>query len=183
MDLIWYALIGVGTLIAVVWLRSATDKKVEITLNDAVIAAIAVVLALVIGGKISKFGIGPSGVTAETTREAILSSAEQPIIAQVTPLPVASVAEAAKGGVGDIPAMVRDRVQGLDFTLGFGGYAPWAIQEYFNALTPYDFFRYAIILEPDGRLFGLTDARSLQGLPGSCLADLVRELRRRPQRR
>ena len=46
MDLIWYALIGVGTFIAVVWLRSATDKKVEITLNDAVIAAIFVVLAL-----------------------------------------------------------------------------------------------------------------------------------------
>jgi len=42
-------------------LRSATAGKVEITLNDAIIAAIAAALALLVSGKLSKVVVGSEG--------------------------------------------------------------------------------------------------------------------------
>ncbi len=115
-------IIAITVLVGVVALRSATAGKVVITLNDAIIAAIAVALALLISGKLTKIVVGSEGVTIETTRDAILSSAAQPIAQQVNALPVAPVEQAMKGGIAEIPEMVRQRVQGLDFMLNFGGY-------------------------------------------------------------
>jgi hypothetical protein len=73
------AIITITVLAGVVALRSATAGKVEITLNDAIIAAIAAVLALLVSGKLSKVVVGSEGVTIETARDAILSSAAKPI--------------------------------------------------------------------------------------------------------
>jgi len=72
-------IIAITVLVGVVALRSATAGKVVITLNDAIIAAIAVALALLISAKLTKIVVGSEGVTIETTRDAILSSAAQPI--------------------------------------------------------------------------------------------------------
>jgi hypothetical protein len=155
------AIITVAVLAGVVALRSATGGKVEITLNDAIIAAIAAALALLVSGKLSKVVVGSEGVTIETARDAILSSAAQPISQQVKPLPVAPLEQALKGGLAEMPDMVRRRVQGLDFMLGFGGYDQAVIKSYLETLTRYDFFRFIIVLTPDNRLFGMIDARSL----------------------
>jgi hypothetical protein len=155
------AIITVVVLGGVVALRSATGGRIQVTLNDAIIAAIAAALALLVSGKLSKLGIGPEGVTIETAKEAILSSTALPIAQQVKPLPVASVEQALKGGVGEIPDMVRRRVQGLDFVLGLGGYEWNILKAYLETLTRYDFFRFVIVLAPDQKLFGIIDARSL----------------------
>ena len=72
-------IIAITVLVGVVALRSATAGKVVITLNDAIIAAIAVALALLISAKLTKIVVGSEGVTIETMRDAILSSAAQPI--------------------------------------------------------------------------------------------------------
>ena len=69
------AIITITVLAGVVALRSATAGKVEITLNDAIAAA----LALLVSGKLSKVVVGSEGVTIETARDAILSSAAKPI--------------------------------------------------------------------------------------------------------
>jgi CBS domain-containing protein len=155
------AIITITVLAGVVALRSATAGKVQITLNDAIIAAIAAALALLVSGKLSKVVVGSEGVTIETAREAILSSAAKPIAQQVNALPVVPLEQALKGGVGEIPNMVRRRVQGLDFMLGFGGYDQTVLKAYLETLTRYDFFRYIILLTQDNRLFGMVDARSL----------------------
>jgi CBS domain-containing protein len=155
------AFIVVAVLAAVVALRSATSGRWEITLNDALIAAIAAALVLLVSGNIDKFGVGTSGITVEMTKKAILASADRPITQQVAPLPVIPVEQALKGGVAEIPEMVRHRVQGLDFVLGFGGYDPNALKAYLETLTRYDFFRFVIIQTPDRKLVGMLDARSL----------------------
>jgi hypothetical protein len=163
-------IIAITVLVGVVALRSATAGKVVITLNDAIIAAIAVALALLISGKLTKIVVGSEGVTIETTRDAILSSAAQPIAQQVNALPVAPVEQAMKGGIAEIPEMVRQRVQGLDFMLNFGGYDQTILKTYLETLTRYAFFRYIILLKPDKSLFGMLDARSLLAVlqdPGS----------------
>jgi hypothetical protein len=85
------AIITLAVLGGVVALRSATGGRVEVTLNDAIIAAIAAALALLVSGKLSKVVVGSEGVTIETAREAILSSTAQPIAEQVKPLPVAPI--------------------------------------------------------------------------------------------
>ena len=155
------AIITVVVLGGVVALRSATGGRIQVTLNDAIIAAIAAALALLVSGKLSKVVVGSEGVTIETAREAILSSTAQPTAQQVEPLPVAPIEQALKGGVAEIPDMVRRRVQGLDFVLGLGGYDPNVIKTYLETLTRYDFFRFIIVLTPDRRLFGMIDGRSL----------------------
>jgi CBS domain len=155
------AAIAVGVLVAVVALRSATSRRWEITLNDALIAAIAVALVLLVSGNISKFNLTTSGVTFEMAKTAILASADRPIEQQVAPLPVLPLEEASKGGVTEIPEMVRRKVQGLDFVLGFGGYDANAMKTYLETLTRYDFFRLVVIQSRDRKLVGVLDARSL----------------------
>lgn len=155
------AVVTVAVLVAVVAVRSLTGGRIEIRLNDAIIAAIAAVLTLFVFGRISKFGVGSEGVTVETAKQAILSASAQPIDRQVALLPVAPVEEALKGGVGLIPSMVHREVQGLDFLLGGGGYDPHAVQEYLETLTRYPFFRFVTLLDPNGSLFGMIDARKL----------------------
>src|SRR5262249_29777059 len=85
----------------------------------------------------------------------------QPIDQQVAALPVAPVEEALKGGVAEIPSMVHRGLQGLDFLLGAGAYDPHAVQEYLETLTKYPFFRFVILLNPNGSLFGMIDAGKL----------------------
>lgn len=88
------AVITIAVLAGVVTLRSVTARKVEVTLNDALIAAIAAALALLVSGKLSKVVVGTEGVTIETTKEAILSAAAKPIAQQVKPLPVLPLEQA-----------------------------------------------------------------------------------------
>jgi hypothetical protein len=153
-------IVTLATLIFVVTLRSATNKNVEITLNDAIIAAIAGGLALLISGKIAKLIIGAEGVTIETTKQAIITSTNTKITKQVLPIQV--VSEAEKGALEELPNFVGRRVQALDFTLGRRYYQADVIKKYLETLTSYDFFRYVILNNPNGTLFGMIDASSLK---------------------
>jgi hypothetical protein len=154
-------LVAIGVLVAVVVLRTLSGGKIEIKLNDAVIAAIAAGLALLLSGRITKLVVGTEGLTVETTRAAILSASEKHIDQQVSPLPVVPVEDALKGGVGEIPVMVARQVQGLDFMLGLGGYQPEVIQQYLATLTKYSFFRFIFLLDQGHRLLAVIDANEL----------------------
>jgi hypothetical protein len=90
------AAITVAALAGAITLRSVTAGRIEITLNDAVVAAIAAMLVLVLSGNIDKMGIGKEGFTFEFKK-----AAEQEIKGQVkelTPLPVSPLPQASKGG-------------------------------------------------------------------------------------
>lgn len=156
-------------LIAVVGLRTYTDGKIEVKLTDAAIAIIAAGLMLFMTGRISKLVVGSAGVTVETTREIILAASAQPIGNQVskvasTALPVVNVDVALKAGVGDIPALVKREVPALEFVLGNNGYVGLAIQQYFETLVKYPFFRFVVILKSDKSLFGMIDGRKMLGI-------------------
>jgi CBS domain protein len=151
-------LVAVLVLVAAVALRTVSQGKIEIKLNDAIIAAIAVALALLLSGRITKLAVGSGGLTVET---AILKASAKPIAQQVTALPVVRVEEALKGGVDEIRSMVDRKVQGLDFLLGAGGYQPDVIQQYLSTLTNYTFFRFVILLDRDRNLVAVVDGNKL----------------------
>ena len=114
------AVVALVMLIVAVEARSRTKGRVQITLPDVVIAAIAAGLSLFLSGGISKLIVSTTGITVE---KAIVQAAQRPVTSQVTqlqvtPLPVAPVEEALKGGVSEIPELVRRQVQALEFLLG-----------------------------------------------------------------
>jgi hypothetical protein len=152
---------GLLLLIALVAIRTASAGRIEVKPTDAAIAAIPVVLWLLASGQVTKLAVGAEGITVETTRMAILEAADRPIENQVSPLPVATVEIAAKGSIADIPALVARGIAALEFQLGFGGYVGDVIREYFEALTASPSFRYVVITNPDGTLFGIMDAHRL----------------------
>jgi CBS domain-containing protein len=156
------ALLTVAVLIAAVAIRSMSDKRVEITLTDAMIAATTAVLVLLVAGRISKFGLSAQGLTVETAKQAILAAAGRPIDQQVK-LPLRSVDIAPKLDVGQIPILVARQIEALEFFLGGKpvSYQGNDVQQYLEILTKHTFFQYVIILEPDGHLFGMIDARQL----------------------
>ena len=154
------AIIAALALIAAVAIRGLSHGRVEIKLNDAIIAAIAAGLTLLISGRISKFVVGSEGLTVETAREAILSASASPIGDQVTPLPVEGVEEAMKGSVSAIPQLIERQVQALDLMLG-GQYVPDAMKQYLQTLTKYPFFRFVVLVKPDHAMYGIYDASKL----------------------
>jgi hypothetical protein len=173
--------IGFIVLAGLVLLRGLTAGRVEVKLADAAIAVIPVVLVLFATGQIQKLAIGAEGITIETARDAILGASATSITGQVSPLPVAPVEVAAKGGMAEIPHLIAQGVQGLNFRLGAGYYAGPAIEEYLRQLTPYPAFRFVVITKSDGTLFGVMDARKLQqvvaqntvGVSWSQLAEML----------
>lgn len=153
--------VTVAVLAAVVGIRAVSKGQIEIRLNDAVIAVMGAFLVLFMSGRIDKFAVSGQGITVETAKRAILTASARPIQQQVSPLPVAPVEEALKGGVSMIPSMIAHGVGSLDFLMGENGYAPQAVQKYLETLTAYPFFRLVTLLTPDGKIFGFVDARRL----------------------
>jgi hypothetical protein len=157
---------GLLVLVALVATRTLSAGKIEVRMTDAAIAAVPVMLWLLASGQISKLVVGTEGITVETTRMAILAAADKPIENQVAPLPVASVEVAAKGGLGELPALVARGIPALEFQLGCGCYVGEVIRAYFDALTASPTFRYVVITNQDGTLFGIMDAHRLNAALG-----------------
>jgi hypothetical protein len=155
------AVIGLMVLITVVALRGVTAGRHEIRLADVAIATVPILLWLVVSGRIQKLVVGAEGITVETTRQAILTASAKPIAEQVATLPVEPVQTGPKGEAAHLPELVSREVQGLDFVIGSRGYGPEAVEQYLLELTKYPFFRYVIVRERDGSLFGIIDARKL----------------------
>jgi hypothetical protein len=152
------AIVTVLVLLVVVAVRSFSAGRVEIKLNDAIIAAIAALLTLIVTDRIDKVGVGTEGVTFEIKR-AILTASGRPV--SVTALPVEPVEAAFKGGESQIQEFVNKKVPALAFVLGSGDYSPTLTQKYLETLTKYPFFRFVVVLNPNSTLFGLFDARKL----------------------
>jgi hypothetical protein len=167
---LWIALATAVFLIVVVGLRTYSEGKIEVKLSDAMVAVIAAALMLFMSGRITKFNVTTAGVSVEgAAGRAILSAAAQPISGQVssvaaTVLPVSAMDAALKGGVNEIPNMVRREVPALEFILGAGIYAPDAIRQYLETLAQYPFFRFVVILNKDKSLFGMIDGRKMLGI-------------------
>jgi hypothetical protein len=154
------AVVGLLALILVVGARTVSAGKVQVQLSDVLIAAIVCVVVLLLTGRISKLGLSTTGVNIEVA-EAFRSAAERKISAQVSPLPMQPLEVLGKGSFEPNPAFVRRQIPGLSFKLAGGSYVAEAIREYLETLTKYPFFRFVIILKPDGKLFGMIDARKL----------------------
>jgi CBS domain-containing protein len=74
----------------------------------------------------------------------------------------ASVTTGDKGSMSQIPRLVDQRVAALSFKLNRRGYyANWAIQDYLEKLTRYDFFQYVIFTDLKGQFRGMMPARDL----------------------
>jgi hypothetical protein len=159
------AIVAMVLLVALVALRGLSKGNLEVKLTDAIIAILPIVIWLVASGQITKLAVSPEGITVETAREAILKASSQPIEAQVSPLPVDFVEEAAKGGSGLIAQYVENRVQALGFIIkGNIFYVGSAIKTYLNTLNQYPFFKYIIVKKSDRSLFGVVEARQLTSI-------------------
>jgi len=160
------SVVTIVVLIAVVAVRTISRGNVQVTLNDAIIAAIAAGLTLLMSGFISKLVVGTGGVTIETTKMAILNAGAQSVAAQVSPLPVAPFQQAEKEGLSQLPSFVQQRLEGLDFDLGGGGYIPDITQQYLETLGKYPWFRGMVLRVDNGKLLGIIEVRTLLTLIG-----------------
>jgi CBS domain-containing protein len=153
-------LVTAAVLIFVVVIKYCSGGKIEVGLNDALVATIAAVLMLFVTGRIKKFELGSKGVSVEA---AFIAATEKRIESQVqvAALPVEVVRFDAKAATQDIPKWELQEIPALVFVLGSGDYAESAIQQYLEGLTKHSFFRFVIFLSPDGKLFGMIDARKL----------------------
>lgn len=96
--------------------------------------------------------------TAATTNAAIVNAAKAPV--EKATLPVRPIEIEPKMGIGEIPALVREKPNALHFQLGHGGYFGPAIWLYMDALGRVPEFRQVVITR-GGDLYGAFDAAQL----------------------
>ncbi len=140
-------------------LRNAFKEKFEIKNSDIVLALVPVGLWLFLSGQIREFAFGDFKIVA-----AIEEASKSPVQAQVSELPVEKVRSESKGGVDQIPDMIRKRSQALSFQLNAGVYYGPAIRQYLAELTRQPFLKYLVINHPDGSFYGMADARQTGGM-------------------
>jgi len=158
-------LAGCFLFILSVTVRAKTGGKYEIKMIDLALVLIPLFFWLVRTGKIQKFAVG--GIEFETA-QAFIGASEESIETQValaSPLNIKDVVQTVergeKGGVDQIPKLIKKKTEALEFRLGKGGYWGPAIQIYFESLDAYAFLRYAVIHNKDGTLFGVFEAKYL----------------------
>ncbi|MFH7319969.1 hypothetical protein ACHHRT_05060 [Desulfurivibrio sp. D14AmB] len=160
-------ILSVGSFLAILAalvLLRAKNSRFEVKPSDIVVAVVPVVVFLLVTGKLQTLEIGEGGLKIES---AFVKAGEVSIDQQVEPLtgvPAEPVRLDPKEAVSKIPQLIERRTEGLLFRLGHGGYWGPAIEEYFAALSRQPFFKYLIIEHPDGRFFGIVDARALTEL-------------------
>ncbi len=150
--IIFFALLGV-----VQFLRLHFGEKFEIRNSDILLALIPVAIWLVTSGQVKVLEFG--GFKIESAFAQASAAKISPQVNLVSTLPVSDLDTGSKGAVSDIPNLIEREVEALTFRIGHGGYYGPAIQEYFEQLIPYPFFRYVVVTQPSGELFGITDAR------------------------
>ncbi|HHO58808.1 MAG TPA: hypothetical protein ENJ64_01100 [Thiotrichales bacterium] len=146
----------------IVIIKAKLANKVEIKPVDVGIALIPFILWMATAGIFKKVEV--PGILSLETADVIVSAAAAPIKLQVSKMPVTALRADAKRGVEEIPEMLHNGTQILSFKLGYSGYYGPAIWMYFNNLVASPAFRYAIITDKNGALFGLFDARRLTTL-------------------
>ena len=160
-------LLAAGFVLFVVSLiiRVRTHGKYEIRPVDLILVLVPVFLWLFGTGKITKFNI--AGLEFETAKT-FIKAAEKPIIFTSLQTPetllddiVHNVEKARKTGVDQIPKLIKQKTEALEFQLGHGGYWGPAIEKYFETLRAAGFLKYILIYDRGKRLFGVYDSQPL----------------------
>ncbi|WDE11320.1 hypothetical protein [Thalassomonas haliotis] len=150
------------TLVLFIWLKGKLAKNVEIKPVDVGIALIPFVLWMASAGIFKKVEL--PGLLAFETADVIVTAAAEPIDLQVSKIPVTALKADPKSSVREIPRMIASGSQVLSFTLGYSGYHAGAVWMYFNHMIGSPPFKYALILDQQGALFGLFSARKLTAI-------------------
>ena len=149
----------------ILWIKARLANSIEIRPVDVGIALIPFILWMATAGIFKKVEV--PGILSFETAEVFVTAAAAPINLQVTSMPVTALKADAKRGVGEIPRMIESGTQVLSFKLGYSGYYGPAIWMYFNHLVMSPAFKYAVILDKDGSLFGLFEASNLTAILNS----------------
>lgn len=150
------------TLAIIIWIKSKLGNNVEIKPVDVGIALIPFVLWMATAGILKKVEV--PGIVSFETADVIVNAAAEPINLQVSTMPVTELKADAKRGVEEIPHMIESGTQVLSFKLGYSGYYGPAIWMYFNHLIKSPAFKYGVIIDHSGSLFGLFEARELTAI-------------------
>ncbi|MDH5683337.1 MAG: CBS domain-containing protein [candidate division WOR-3 bacterium] len=151
-------LIFVLIIALIIFIRVKFGAKFEIKTSDILIALIPIALWLLLTKKIQKFEI--AGFKMEL---AFVEALEAKINKQITPvkLPVEYLRIGLKQRPGEIPQLVRDKIEALSFQLGDGDYHGPAIEEYLRRLSEHPFFKFIIINNENRRFTGIVEVRKL----------------------
>lgn len=145
--------------ILMIFIRAKSGSRFEVKNSDISVALIPIAMWLLLTGKITGLEFG--GLKIET----VFADASKAIISeQVVELPIKKLEIGMKGSVSDIPNLIRQQTEVLSFQLGYGGYWGEAIKKYLGDLVVYPFFKYVEINQPNGKFFGLIDARGLSSI-------------------
>ena len=158
-------LIGVGLLVGSVLLRVFSKGKYEIKTIDLVFIIVPLLFVGLATGKLYELDL--FGVKADLS-ELFAKAADTQIEQQVSTVLVSPVEDAikmietaARGGVHEIPRLIKQRTQALAFSLGMGRYFGPAIKKYFDDLYGSSYLQYVVINHSDGTLYGMYDAADL----------------------
>jgi hypothetical protein len=157
--------LGVALLIVAVLLRARYGEKYELKTIDLALLVLPLLFVLLISGKLKM--LDAFGVKADFS-ELFADAAAANIKQQVTNTGSPGFDEvvhmpdmATKGGVQEIPMLLAKKTEALLFRLGHGGYYGPAIREYFDALYASSYLKYVVLLDGQGKLFGVYNALDL----------------------
>jgi len=153
------------TLAIVIWIKAKLANTIEIRPVDVGIALIPFILWMATAGIFKKVEV--PGLVSFEIADAFVTAAAAPINLQVSTMPVTALKANAKQGVNEIPHMIESGTQALSFKLGYSGYYGPAIWMYFNHLVNSPDFKYAVITDKKGSLFGLFEASKLTAMLNS----------------
>lgn len=156
---------GIGLLIISVLARAKYKDKYELKPIDLALVIMPLVFVLLVSGKLKMLdAFGVKADFSELFSEAAGANIEQQVSDPSSP----SVNEVvkllrmeSKGGTIKIPKLVKNKIEALTFRLGHEGYYGPAIQKYFDALYASSYLQYLIILDEQGKLFGIYNALDL----------------------
>ncbi len=158
-------LAGFGLAVIAVLVRAHYGDKYELKTIDLALIVIPLLFVMLVTGKMKV--LDAFGVKADLS-QLFADAADVNIEKQVADTGSPEVDEvvhmlemAAKGGVQEIPQLVQQKTEALVFRLGHGGYYGPAIQQYFDALYASSYLQYLIVLNEQGKLFGIYDALDL----------------------
>lgn len=153
------------SLAIIIWIKAKLANTIEIKPVDVGIALIPFILWMATAGIFKKVEV--PGIVSVEIADAFVTAAAEPINLQVSKIPVTALKADPKGKVGEIHDMIKSGTQVLSFKLGHSGYYGPAIWMYFNHLIMSPDFRYAVITDENGSLFGLFEASKLTAILNS----------------
>lgn len=158
-------LLGVGFLGVSIFVRARFGEVYELRTMDLALLVLPLLMVAIATGKIKMFdAFGVRADISDLFTDAATKEIDRQVASPITPSAdelINLLETAAKTGVGQIPRLIENKTQGLEFRLGHGGYYGPAIQAYFKNLYSSSYLQYLIIKEKDDTLFGVYDALDL----------------------